>query len=304
MTAGRASRALPFRRAAAAATLALALAGTARAQDAFSPAGDPATAAADAGAPASAPDLTHASPGTTGLFPALGNEAKRYGRDSIALVAAPFSWGRTDWEKAAAFGVVLGGLLAADHAIDHQAQETRNSTTDSVSNATTQFGATGGFALSAALIVGGLAFQSPGVRDTGRDALEAAVLAGLLDAAVKKISGRERPSQSNGQTVFEPGSSNVSFASGHATVAFAVASVIAERSSGWVIPGLAWTAATLVGLDRINNHAHFASDVFAGAVLGTVTGRFLVRRHEQEATGGASIEVAPAGAGIAARIRF
>jgi hypothetical protein len=241
-----------------------------------------------------------------GPFPALAREAKRWGTDSLGLVSAPLSWKTRDWEKAAAFGVVLGGLFLADKSIDHQAQETRSPFLNSVSGATTTFGAEGAFGVSAALIVGGMAFRSPETRDTGRDALEAAVLAGLLDNVVKRAAGRVRPNNSNGQTTFEPGSSNGSFASGHATVAFAVASVIAARSSGWVIPGLAYTAATLVAMDRVNSHVHFASDVFAGAILGTVTGRWLVHRHLAEDALGreTTLDVAPTGRGLSARIRF
>jgi len=175
-----------------------------------------------------------------------------------------------------------------------------------VSNATTPLGAEAGFGVAAALIVGGIAFESPATRDTGRDALEAGLIAGIIDNVVKRATGRVRPNGSNGETTFEPGSSNASFASGHATVAFSVASVIAARSSGWVIPGLAYTAATLVGLDRINSHAHFASDVFAGAVLGTVTGRWLVHRHEAEAAGAprTELEIGPISNGIGAKLRF
>ncbi len=248
-------------------------------------------------------DLVTASPG--GVFPALGNEARRYGRDTIGLITAPLSWDRQDREKAAVFGVVLGSLFLADKSINEQGIDSRSSTTDSVSTASQQFGAEGGFAVAASLIAAGLVFHSPATRDTGRDALEAAVIAGLLDNVIKRISGRERPINSNGETVFEPGSSNASFASGHTTVAFAVASVIAARSPGWIVPGLAYAAATLVGFDRINSQAHFASDVFAGAVLGTVTGRWLVHRHQAEEGGGrATLELLPDAHGIDARIRF
>ena len=264
-------------------------------------------AAQEGDAPADPPPAQSATiAGGTKLLPAVGGELQRWGRDSIGLVTAPLTWERRDWEKAAAFGVVLGGLFIADKSIDHQAQESRSPFTNSVSSATTPLGAEAGFGVAAALIVGGIAFESPGTRDTGRDALEAGIIAGLIDNVVKRATGRVRPNGSNGETTFEPGSSNASFASGHATVAFSVASVIAARSSGWVIPGLAYTAATLVGLDRINSHAHFASDVFAGAVLGTVTGRWLVHRHEAEAAGAprAELEIGPAAHGIAARLRF
>jgi undecaprenyl-diphosphatase len=245
-------------------------------------------------------------PAPHGVLPALGNELSRYGKDSLGLLAAPLSWSRTDREKAAAFGVMLGGVFLADRAVYRQAQSYRSPTTNRVSGATSTFGAEGGFGVSAALVAAGLVLHDPEMRDTGRDAIEAAVVAGLLDDALKKAAGRERPSQSNGRTVFEPGSSNVSFASGHTTVAFAVASVIAARSPGWVIPGVAYTLATLVAFDRINDRAHFASDVFTGAVLGTITGRWLVHRHLGEEGNGreATIDLVPIAHGLGAAIRF
>jgi len=45
------------------------------------------------------------------------------------------------------------------------------------------------------------------------------------------------------------------------------------------VPTAAYTLATLVALDRVNTRAHFASDVFAGAVLERSRVVFLVARH-------------------------
>jgi membrane-associated phospholipid phosphatase len=252
------------------------------------------------------PAPSQADSDSSRILPALGSEAKRYVSDSLGIVTAPLSWKSRDWEEAGAFGVVLGGLFLADKSIDRQAQETRSPFLNSVSSATTPLGAEGAFGVSAALIAGGLAFHSSATRDMGRDALEAAAIAGLLDNVVKRAAGRVRPNNSNGETTFEPGSSNGSFASGHATVAFAVASVIAARSSGWVIPGIAYTAATLVGMDRVNSRAHFASDVFAGAVLGTVTGRWLVHRHlnREDGKSRVTLDLVPTSHGLGAKILF
>jgi membrane-associated phospholipid phosphatase len=106
------------------------------------------------------------------------------------------------------------------------------------------------------------------------------------------------------QTTFEPGSGNYSFSSGHATEAFAVASVIAARTSGWIVPTLAYTVASLVAFDRVNDRAHVPSDVAAGAAIGAVVGRFIVHRHERtmEAPGPEiSLTTLPHGVGLVAR---
>ena len=115
------------------------------------------------------------------------------------------------------------------------------------------------------------------------------------------------PFETDGETTFTPFSSHDSFPSGHATQAFAIASVVAMRSNGWFLPALAYTTATVVAMDRINDRAHFASDVAAGAIIGTVTGRFLVARHRREESNKkprVDIELVPIRSGLAARIRY
>ncbi len=280
----------------AAALALLSLAGCSFAQDAGTPE-----------APGPPAPLVRPAPAHT-FLDILGGEAKRYGADTAALVTAPLRWDGTDWKKAAGFTVVLGGLFALDRRIDHSAQAHRSSLTNGVSGATTTFGSVGGFGVSGAILLGGALFHDSNTSDMGREAIEAGVITGLLDNLVLKPAfGRRRPNVSNGQTDFEPGSKNQSFPSGHTTEAFSVASVVAMRAHGWVVPALAYTAATLVAFDRVNNRAHFASDVFAGAVLGTVTGRFLVSRHREEEEGREAkfrLEIEPIRRGLSARLRF
>jgi hypothetical protein len=239
---------------------------------------------------------------------AVAHEAGRYVGDTVGLATAPVHWDRTDWTKAAGFTVVLGGLLAADHEIDNAAQRNRSTFTNHVADATTSFGGGNGTEAAVIAIGAGLAFHSPDLRDTGREALEASILTALVENLVlKPLFGRERPYQSNGTVDFDLGSSNSSFPSGHATQAFAVASVVAARSKGWVVPTAAYTLACLVAFDRVNDHVHFASDVFVGAALGTVTGKFLVHKHEREAVGEpekTSFDVVPIRNGLAVRVAF
>jgi membrane-associated phospholipid phosphatase len=141
----------------------------------------------------------------------------------------------------------------------------------------------------------------------GRDAIEASALAGLIANVLKPAFGRQRPIDANDETVFKPASSNYSFPSGHSTEAFAVASVIATRSSGWLVPTLAYACATVVAFDRVNDHAHFSSDVLAGAAIGITVGRFIVHRHENAAESDGqhpSISLTAIPRGLAVRARF
>jgi membrane-associated phospholipid phosphatase len=130
-------------------------------------------------------------------------------------------------------------------------------------------------------------------------AMDSAWLAGeaLLDADVvaeasKQITRRLRPSDISptgdfGRTWFRFGdgvlSDHVSFPSGHAAGAFALAAVFGARyrDHRWV-PWVAYGLATLVGFSRITLQSHFPSDVFAGGVLGGVIGHIVgARRLEQ-----------------------
>jgi len=242
---------------------------------------------------------------------ALWNEAKRYGSDTAALVAAPFHWdARDDWHAVGA-AAMIGGAFWSDHAIYETFQKYRSNFTNSVSSATTWYGGGGGFAVAGGLVVVGLLAGNNDVRDMGRDALEAAIIAGTFtNLVIKPVAGRWRPSQSDGETIFDPFSGHTSFTSGHATQAFAVSSVIAMRSPGWIIPTIAYGLAFVVACDRINDRAHFFSDVVTGALFATATGRFLVRRHRAETAplepdrSKTIVEVVPIADGAALRISW
>jgi membrane-associated phospholipid phosphatase len=259
--------------------------------------------------PSAAEEAPPAKPGVVArAWKAAREEARRYGKDSVALLRAPLQWQKNDWEKAGGAVLILGGLMLADRSIDNAAQRERSHFTDRVSGATTDLGGQYGVHASTALLGLGLIFHHENMRDTGREALEAGLFAHILDNYVlKRAFGRERPFESDGRTVFVPFSSHDSFPSGHATEAFAVASVVAARSRGWPIPVLAYTAATIVAMDRVNSRVHFTSDVVAGAFIGTAIGRFLVKRHNDEKAGvlsKADLEVVPIRRGVAARLRF
>ena len=77
---------------------------------------------------------------------------------------------------------------------------------------------------------------------------------------------------------------STAFPSGHTTAAFAAATVFAQeyRDRLWVSI-LSYSAASLIGLSRITENAHWASDVFAGAALGYVTGLQVVRNYHRYA---------------------
>ena len=236
----------------------------------------------------------------------LRDEARLYLEDSVALVKAPFQWSSSDWLKAGAVGLGIGGIMLFDEQLTSGVADNRSASTNRLSRLTTRFGSADAFYISGALVISGIAFKNTNVSSMGREAIEASAFAGIIEVLSKEAFGRKRPVQSADETSFQPGSSNQSFPSGHATEAFTLASVVAARSSGWIIPTLAYAGACLVAYDRVNDRAHFPSDVVAGAALGIAVGRFVVHRHQPEPAGNPPMElqVVPVRHGAGLLLRF
>src|SRR5262249_35054803 len=132
----------------------------------------------------------------------LVDEGRRWICDGAALATAPLHWTGKDFARFGAFAGALGILIATDEQTYQAIQLRRSSITDDISKATTDFGAAYAWGISGALLAGGLLTKNPDMRDTGRDALEAAAFAGLFTNILKPVFGRERPEQSDGRTIF------------------------------------------------------------------------------------------------------
>jgi membrane-associated phospholipid phosphatase len=127
-----------------------------------------------------------------------------------------------------------------------------------------------------AVIVPTLALTYLGARIGGRrplaDATERVTLsvglAGAAALAIKEVAGRRRPNSGADPDDFRPFSGNVSFPSGHATVAFALASALDRESGASWVRWVAYPAAGLVAWSRLRDDEHWASDVVFGGALG------------------------------------
>ena len=114
-------------------------------------------------------------------------------------------------------------------------------------------------------------------------AFESFVVSALLVRVPKHLFGRIRPDAwwNPSPNEWEGPFYGVSFPSGHTTSVFAIASVIGYqyRDTPW-IPITAYSLAGLAGMARVYDNRHWFSDVFAGAVFGIATGRFICRQHQ------------------------
>ena len=258
-----------------------------------------------------APELdlpdTDALSRTETLDSVMKTEARRYVTDGGAILLAPLHWDRGSWTQAALAVASIALLSTQDARLDTAFQRNRSSRTDSFSAAVTPLGSYAAVGVSAVSLGAGLLFKNSELRDTGRDAVEAELFAaGIVTPILKWTVGRLRPAQGSDADEYRPLSNDQSFPSGHATEAFAVASVFAARSRGWVVPVIAYALASGVGLARMNDRAHFASDVVAGAFIGTAIGHSVVRRHAPDGEKSVSWNLVPVaarrGAGLGIRL--
>jgi len=201
-----------------------------------------------------------------------------YLRVPYKLLTSPFDWSLGDWGKAALLGAGAGALMFLDSDIkDFVQDDVRNGATDDLADIVRPLGdglvvasmATGGYVIGAVMGSRRLAAASL----TG---LQSFTVAATLTEGIKFLSGRQRPNKTDDAFdfggPFDTDSRN-SFVSGHATHAFALATAFAmEYRDSFFIPTLAYSAATLTALSRVNDNRHWASDVALGAGVGFVVG--------------------------------
>lgn len=206
--------------------------------------------------------------------------------DTQAILTAPLHWDREEWLVAGGLTSLVAMSSALDRQIWNEAQEHRTRSLNSFAKTTQQLGAGGSFVVLGIFEGYGYWAKDSKAKAVAMDGLTASIIAsGLVAPALKWGFGRVRPNEASHVYDFRPFSGNFSFPSGHATQAFAVASVISAHYDRWWVTGLSYGAAGLVGYSRIEQNAHFASDVVAGAIIGTVIGRTIVHRHEQPREG-------------------
>ena len=196
---------------------------------------------------------------------------------------------------------IAGGLLAAqvalfafDDEIHRAAAGMRSGATNDVASALRPLGRKPPWLLAsaAAYAVGKIAGQ-PRVADAGLHVLASLALANAITGGLKALGGRFRPvvlDVSGADSVWvardpddwgflegwREGGPRQSWPSGHTTAAFAVAAALSEELGG-PTPWLAYPLAAGVAWSRVNDEAHWATDVLMGALVGTVTARIVVR---------------------------
>lgn len=215
--------------------------------------------------------------------------------DSTAAGPSAAFFDRGDALVGAGFGVGAFALAFADQRLAHTFQSPSLQESVAVRRGADFFEFMGdpaapivGLALYGA---GRFVLHHRGVAAVGLHGLEAVLLSAAVTGLIKGTAGRARPYVRADTVPFDfafgrgfRGRDYMSFPSGHTSTAFALAasttaelSRVADRRGWWpgwkwVIGGVTYGGAGLVGVSRMYHDQHWASDVVAGAAIGTFSG--------------------------------
>lgn len=206
-------------------------------------------------------------------------------KDAWALIKAPIGWSKKEWIIASGAVTMTTLLMTGDMRVREFFQNNKTHFTEQVSFYSEMGGSQAHVGLAATYVLGTI-LKDKKLKKASVLAFSSMLISGVLVQGLKHIIGRTRPYAAINQYQFNgpgvPGvksSTELSFPSGHTASAFSVAASIATIYDSKLVKILAYSAATLTGLSRIHDNKHWMSDVFMGAILGTVTGIFITKRH-------------------------
>jgi len=136
--------------------------------------------------------------------------------------------------------------------------------------------------LAVGIYLTGLIAQDESVRTTGRLLVETLILSGFTTITTRMIIGRSRPYNELGSGTFKPFTLDYfyhSFPSGHITISFAMATLLSHRIDTWWSYTGFYSLAALNTASRLYFSAHWASDTFVSAAIGTLSALAVLKAY-------------------------
>lgn len=231
---------------------------------------------------------------TTVFALAASSVAEAQPADTTKISREPLFTGKDAW-VAAGFVVGTVAMYPADRYFARKLQSPGNQENQFLQNMATDFrfmGTPGSLIIGASMYGVGRLAKIDRMADLGLHGTEALFVASGVTSLLKGAAGRGRPlldikDERNFKfgRGFKSDNNYRSFPSGHSALGFAAASAVTAEtskwwpSSTWYIAPIMYGGATLIAASRMYNNAHWASDVVAGAAIGTFAGTKVVRYH-------------------------
>jgi membrane-associated phospholipid phosphatase len=213
--------------------------------------------------------------------------------DTIDRPHALFTW--RDGLLAAGFAVGTVAIRPLDSRAAQSLQREQSQRNKLLQDAAVGFrtiAVPGSVIIGVSMYTAGRLAKNARVADLGLHGTEALFIGEGTASVLKGIVGRARPyvdtkNPNDYQLLrgFRNDSRYRSFPSGHTVAGFAAAAAVTAETSRWwpnsvwyIAPAM-YGGASLVGLSRMYNNRHWASDVIMGAAIGTFAGTKVVRYH-------------------------
>ncbi len=198
-------------------------------------------------------------------------------KDQVAIFSKPITIKKRDLKFIVPFTTVTAISLAVDEKVNKNLSMSSSFVKNSkkiseLGSGYAMFGTAGAF-----YIIGRLSGNTRS-KETGILGLEALADSSIVVNVVKVVARRQRPTTNFGEGEFFRGGS--SFPSGHAILAWSMASVVANKYSDKPIVKFgAYGLATLVSVTRVTGQKHFPTDVLVSSVIGYLIGHYVVKHH-------------------------
>lgn len=212
---------------------------------------------------------------------------------------APFHTKGKSWLKVAGFAAATTALTFADKPVNKFVLKITDKSDAVVSTSSYLTSVSGVYEAFTLTALGTYSFivNNQKLKTTTLLATQAYLTGAVMESFLKILSGRQRPNyydiNGNNRHIFrgpfrkgykdaDGKAINSSFPSGHATVAFAAATVFAKeyKNNPWV-PAVSYTFASMIAVSRLTENKHWISDVFAGAVFGFLTGKQISNNYHR-----------------------
>ncbi len=213
------------------------------------------------------------------MFDKIGKDFNDFLKVGGGYFTAPLNFESSDWRNLGITAAMVSGGFFLDNTARSYSQQSHSNFKNDLFDIDQYYTTKYVVAATAGIYAFGLFAGNDKVRNIGVQLGESVIYAGAVTVTLKSLIGRSRPYNNKGHTSFKPfnlNNDNLSFPSGHATLAFAFSTVMAHQvdnifwKTGW------FTAAGLVCYARMYHDQHWISDVIMGGAIGYFTGRFVV----------------------------
>ncbi len=209
-----------------------------------------------------------------------------YPKNTVTFLSFPCRWSTDQWYQFAGSTLLVGTMVTMDEVLNIPFQ---NWQTDFAE----KFGEVGNvvgspafqLSLSGAALGVGYISKNKNWQHFALDNLQAQIFTGGITFVIKELTHRARPETGEDNYAWYgpfKGSENKSFFSGHTALSFSTATMVyLHTGRKWWVALLGYSAASAVGISRMQRQKHWASDVVGGALVGTATAQFIYNQQQK-----------------------